>query len=95
MTRSLAGRSIAFVGLACGLVALGLTLVPLSGGNAVSYTDHGAVSFFLIAALAYASLLPAEVGKDTSGAGAGMVAFGFFLYTPAVFAFNQVDQLGA
>jgi len=95
MTRSLVGRGIAFVGLVAGLVALGLTLVPLGGGNVVGYADRGAVSFFLIATLAYASLLPAEVGRDTSGTAAGMIALGFFLYTPAVFGFNQLDQLGA
>lgn len=95
MSRALAGRGIAFVGVVCGLLALGLTLVGLGGGNIAAYADHGAVSAFLIVTLAYASYLPAEVGKDTSGAVVGVVAFGFFLFTPAVYAFNQLDQLGA
>lgn len=83
------------VGVVTGLVALGLTLVPLGGGSVAAYADHGAVAAFLIVTLSYASYLPAEVGKDTSATAAGVVAFGFFLYWPAVYAFGGLDQLGA
>ena len=83
------------VGVVTGLVALGLTLVPLGGGAVAGYADHGAVAAFLIVTLSYASYLPAEVGKDTPATVAGVVAFGFFLYWPAVYAFNGLDQLGA
>jgi hypothetical protein len=77
-----------------GLVAIGLNLVG-SGGAAGHYADHGAVIAFVVALLAYASYLPAEVGRDTPATVAGTVAFGFFLYVPASLAFDQLGSVGA
>jgi hypothetical protein len=94
MSQTLAGRAIALVGIVTGLLAIGLNLVG-SGGGAAHYADHGAVIAFVIALLAYASYLPAEVGLDTPATVAGTVAFGFFLYVPASLGFNQLGSVGA
>ena len=94
MSRTLAGRAIAMAGIVAGLLAIGLNLVG-SGGGAAHYADHGAVIAFVIALLAYASYLPAEVGLDTPATVAGTVAFGFFLYVPASLAFDRLGSVGA
>jgi hypothetical protein len=94
MSRTLAGRATAMAGIVAGLVAIGLNLVG-SGGGAAHYADHGAVIAFVVALLAYASYLPAEVGLDTPATVAGTVAFGFFLYVPASLAFNRLGSVGA
>jgi len=94
VSRTLAGRGVAAVGIAAGLVALGLTLVRF-GGTSAHYADRGAAFAFLLVALSFASYLPAEVGRDTPAAVAGTVAFGFYLFSPAAVAFNQLNLLGA
>jgi hypothetical protein len=94
MSRMLAGRAIAMLGIITGLLAVGLNVVG-SGGAAVHYADHGAVIAFLVALLAFASYLPAEVGRDTPATIAGTVAFGFFLYVPASLAFDRLGSVGA
>jgi len=93
MTAGLAGRGIAMVGIITGLLAVGLVLI--SAGNAsASYLDHGVVVIFVIALLAMASYLPAEVGYDTAGAAAGTTVFGFFLFIPAGLAFDRLGSAG-
>ncbi|HEX4036136.1 MAG TPA: hypothetical protein VHX66_16970 [Solirubrobacteraceae bacterium] len=93
MTKDLAGRGISMVGIICGLLAVGLVLFS-TGSATARYLDHGVVVAFVIALLAGASYLPAEVGFDTLGAALGTVAFGFYLYVPAIFAFSHLGTPG-
>lgn len=93
MTSALAGRAVAAVGIVCGLVAIGLVLVSGAGGE-LRYTDHGFDIAFVIGLLAYASYLPAEVGRDTAGGLAGTAVFGFYLFVPAALAFDRLGNLG-
>ena len=94
MTKDLAGRGVSMVGIICGLLAVGLVLFS-TGGVTARYLDHGVVVAFVIALLAGSSYLPAEVGFDTLGAALGTVAFGFYLYVPAIFAFDHLGTPGA
>ena len=94
MSASLGGRALAAVGVIAGLLAVALDLLS-SGASTARYLDHGAVAAFLIALLSFASYLPAEVGFDTAAAAAGSAAFGFYLFVPGLFAFNQLGALGA
>ena len=94
MTTSLIGRIVAAVGIVCGLLAVGLVLA-FGGAGALHYSDHGFNVAFVVALLAYASLLPAEVGQDTAGGLAGTVVFGFYLFVPAALAFDHLGDLGA
>ena len=94
MSASLAGRALAGVGVVMGLLAVALDLVS-SGGSTARYLDHGAVAAFIIVLLSVASYLPAEVGLDSLAAAAGSAAFGFYLFVPALFAFNELRALGA
>jgi hypothetical protein len=89
MTKDLAGRGVSMVGIICGLLAVGLVLFS-TGEVTARYLDHGVVVAFVIALLAGASYLPAEVGFDMFGAALGTVAFGFYLYVPAIFAFDHL-----
>ena len=93
MTKDLAGRGISMVGIICGLLAVGLVLFA-TGGVTARYLDHGVVVAFVIALLAGSSYLPAEVGFDTLGAALGTIAFGFYLYVPAIFAFDRLGTPG-
>ena len=94
MTAGLAARAVAMVGVILGLLAVGLDLIS-AGGATSHYLDHGVVAIFTIALLSMASYLPAEVGFDTAGAAAGTAVFGFYLYVPAIFAFNHLGTPGA
>jgi hypothetical protein len=94
MTKGLAGRAIAMIGIILGLLAVGLDVVSAHGATS-RYLDHGVVVAFLISTLAMASYLPAEVGHDSAGAAAGTAAFGFYLYIPAGFAFDHLGTPGA
>ena len=95
MTSALVGRMVAFVGIVCGLVAIGLVLVSGGGVGALHYADHGLDIAIVVGLLAYASYLPAEVGQDTAGALAGTVVFGFYLFVPAALAFDHLGSMGA
>jgi hypothetical protein len=90
----LAGRAIAFVGIVVGLVAIGLPLVT-AGGISSRYVDDGTVFAFLVITLAYASYFPAEIGRDMAAAAVGSTAFGFYLFFPAILAFDRLGNLGA
>jgi hypothetical protein len=57
--------------------------------------DDGTVAAFLIVLLALSSWFPADVGTARLGASLGAAAFGFFLYFPAVFAFDRLGSLEA
>lgn len=94
MTSALVGRVVAAVGIVCGLMAIGLSLVSGAGGT-LHYADHGFDIAFVVGLLAYASYLPAEVGQDTAGGLAGTAVFGFYLFVPAALAFDQLGSLGA
>jgi hypothetical protein len=94
MTVGLAGRAVAMLGIILGLLAVGLNLVS-AGGATSHYFDNGVVAVFAIALLSMASYLPAEVGFDTAGAAAGTAVFGFYLYVPAIFAFNHLGTPAA
>lgn len=94
MTVGLAGRAVAMIGIILGLLAVGLDLIS-AGGATSHYFDQGVVAVFTIALLSMASYLPAEVGFDTAGAAAGTAVFGFYLYVPAIFAFNHLGTPGA
>ncbi|HXR14388.1 MAG TPA: hypothetical protein VN740_06975 [Solirubrobacteraceae bacterium] len=94
MSVGLAGRAVAMLGIILGLLAVGLNLVSAHGATS-HYFDHGVVAVFTIALLSMASYLPAEVGFDTAGAAAGTAVFGFYLYVPAIFAFNHLGTPGA
>jgi hypothetical protein len=94
MSGALAGRALAAVGIVAGLLAVALDLIS-GGGTTSRYLDQGAVAAFLVVLLSFASYLPAEVGLDTAAAAAGTAAFGFYLFVPGLFAFNQLGSLGA
>ena len=94
MTAGLAGRAVAMIGIILGMLAVGLNLIS-AGGATSHYFDQGVVAVFTIALLSMASYLPAEVGFDTAGAAAGTAVFGFYLYVPALFAFNHLGTPGA
>ena len=90
MTLGLAGRATAGIGIVCGLLAIGL---DLGGGG--RYVDDGTAAAFLLICLALASHFPAEIGSDVRGAALGAAAFGFFLFAPAVLAFDNLGHMGA
>jgi hypothetical protein len=78
------------VGLVCGLLAVSLQFVPVA-----RYSDDGTAAAFLIVLLALSSWFPAEVGSAPFGASLGAAAFGFFLFVPAAFAFDELGSLDA
>jgi hypothetical protein len=84
------GRGLVIVGIVAGLLAVSL---PFADG--ARYVDDGTAAAFLIVLLASTSLLPAEAGRDLVAAAAGSAAFGFFLFIPAVFAFDNLGRLEA
>jgi hypothetical protein len=88
------GRSIALVGLTCGLLAVSLPFVSGEGGSS-RYVQDGTVAAFLLIVLSLSSWLPAEVGSASLGAAFGAAAFGFFLFAPAEFAFDHLGYLDA
>jgi hypothetical protein len=90
VTRVLLGRALAIAGIVCGLLAVGLSLFS-SGGR---YVEDGSVAAFLIVLLSLASWLPAEIGRDLLAAAAGAAAFGYYLFLPAVYAFDRLGSLG-
>jgi hypothetical protein len=91
----LAGRAIAAVGIVAGFLAIGLTVVSFPGGFSARHVDDGTATAFLLILLALSSHFPAEIGSDLRGAALGAAAFGFFLFIPARFAFDQLDVLDA
>lgn len=91
MSLGLAGRATAAVGIVTGLLAIGLELVS-GGGN---YVEDGTAVAFLVITLSLASHFPAEIGSDLRGAAFGAAAFGYFLFVPATFAFDDLGSLGA
>jgi len=86
----LAGRASAGVGIVCGLLAIALHL-----GESGRYVEDGTAAAFLFITLSLASHFPAEIGSDVRGAALGSAAFGFFLFAPAVLAFDNLGHLGA
>lgn len=84
------GRVIVLAGIVTGLLAVSL---PYADG--ARYVDDGTTAAFLIVLLALTSWMPAEVGRDAIGAVAGSVAFGFFLFLPAIAAFDDLGRLDA
>jgi hypothetical protein len=94
MSASVLGRAVILVGMVCGLLAVSLPAVSGATGS-FRYVNDGTVAAFLIVLLALSSWFPAEVGSATRGAALGATAFGFFLYLPAVFAFDNLGSLGA
>ena len=90
MSTAFLGRGLVIVGIVAGLLAVSL---PVTDG--ARYVDDGTTAAFLIVLLAFTSLLPAEAGRDLVAAAAGSAAFGFFLFIPAVFAFDDLGRLDA
>lgn len=95
MSVALLGRAIAVVGIVCGLLAIGLPQFSGEGFLTLRYVDDGTAVAFLLVLLSFASWFPAEVWRDRYGAAAGAAAFGFFLFVPAVFAFDSLGTLDA
>jgi hypothetical protein len=91
----LAGRAIAGVGVVAGLLGIALTIVSFPGGFSARHVQDGTAAAFLLITLAFASHFPAEIGRDAQGAALGAAAFGFYLFVPARFAFDQLDVLDA
>jgi hypothetical protein len=89
----LAGRAIAGLGIVAGFLGIGLTLVSFAGGFSARHVQDGTAAAFLLVTLALASHFPAEIGRDAQGAALGAAAFGFYLFIPARFAFDQLDVL--
>jgi hypothetical protein len=92
----LVGRAFSFVGIICGLLAVGLPALTLSIGGvgfSVRYVDDGTAAAFLFVLLALASHFPAEIGRDVEAAALGTAAFGFLLFVPATFAFDDLGYL--
>jgi hypothetical protein len=92
MYTSLVGRGAILIGLICGLLAISLPFVS-SGGS--RYVDDGTTAAFLIVLLSLSSWFPAEVGTARLCVTLGGAAFGFFLFVPALFAFDELGSLGA
>jgi hypothetical protein len=90
VTRVVLGRALVISGIVAGLLAVG---IPFAGGS--RYVDDGTTAAFLIVLLSLTSWLPAEIGRDRLSAVAGAAAFGFFLFVPAVFAFDSFGQMEA
>ncbi len=90
MAAGFLGRGLVLAGIVAGLLAVGLPFVDGS-----RYADDGTVAAFLIVLLSFTSLLPAEVGRDLPAACAGSAAFGFFLFAPALYAFDSLGRLEA
>ena len=90
MSKGLLGRAIAIAGIVSGLLAIGL---PFASG--ARYVDDGTTLAFLLVLLSFASWLPAEIGRDVLGAATGAAAFGFFLFFPALTAFDHLGDLEA
>jgi hypothetical protein len=80
------------VGLTCGLLAVSL---PFVSEGSSRYVDDGTAAAFLIVLLSLSSWFPAEVGTARLGIALGAAAFGFFLFVPAVFAFDELGSLGS
>jgi hypothetical protein len=93
MTASILGRAVVLVGLVCGLLAVSLPVLSGAGGNS-RYVDDGTTAAYLIVLLALSSWFPAEVGTPRLCAALGGAAFGFFLFIPALLAFDQLGLLG-
>jgi hypothetical protein len=93
MTASVLGRAVVLVGLVCGLLAVSLPV--LSGAEGSSrYVDDGTAAAYLIVLLSLSSWFPAEVGTARLCAALGGAAFGFFLFIPALLAFDRFGLLG-
>jgi hypothetical protein len=92
---SLAGRASAGVGIVCGLLGVALTFVSFSNGFSARHVADGTAFAFLAITLALASHFPAEIGSDLRGAALGTAAFGFYLFVPARFAFDNLGVLDA
>jgi hypothetical protein len=84
------GRGLVLAGIVAGLLAVSL---PFAGE--ARYVDDGTTAAFLITLLALTSLLPADMGRDLLAACAGSAAFGFFLFVPAIYAFDSLGRLEA
>jgi hypothetical protein len=91
MWTSLVGRGAILVGLICGLLAVSLPFVSQGSSR---YADDGTAAAFLIVLLALTSWFPAEVGTARLCIVLGGAAFGFFLFLPAIFAFDALGSLG-
>jgi hypothetical protein len=92
MSTSVIGRAAVLVGLICGLLAVGLPFVSGEGGSA-RYVDDGTTAAFLIVLLALSSWFPADVGTARLCAALGGAAYGFFLFLPALLAFDHLGSL--
>lgn len=92
MWSSSVGRGAILIGLICGLLAVSLPFVSEGGSR---YADDGTAAAFLIVLLALSSWFPAEVGTARLCIVLGGAAFGFFLFLPAIFAFDRLGSLGS
>jgi hypothetical protein len=93
MTASVLGRAVVLVGLVCGLLAVSLPVLSGAGGSS-RYVDDGTAAAYLIVLLSLSSWFPAEVGTARLCAALGGAAFGFFLFVPALLAFDRLGLLG-
>ena len=93
MTASVLGRAVVLVGLVCGLLAVSLPVLSGAGGSS-RYVDDGTAAAYLIVLLSLSSWFPAEVGTARLCAALGGAAFGFFLFIPALLAFDRLGLLG-
>jgi hypothetical protein len=92
-------RALAAVGVGAGVVAIWADVVSPQRLSAFSYSDDGTVLAFLIVTLGLAAglLLAGQAGFrafDAVAAAAGGAAFGFYLFVPAVLAFERLGDLG-
>ena len=80
------------MGLICGLLAVSL---PFVSDGSSRYVDDGTTAAFLIVLLSLSSWFPAEVGTARLCVALGGAAFGFFLFVPVVFSFDELGSLGS
>jgi hypothetical protein len=86
------GRGAVIVGLTCGLLAVSL---PFVSDGSSRYVDDGTTAAFLIVLLSLSSWFPAAVGTARLCVVLGGAAFGFFLFVPVVFSFDELGSLGS
>jgi len=99
VANALAGRTIAAVGVVLGIVAI-FTKTLSFADDSVKYSDDGTIMAYLLIVLVLAALLlvaayRGRTGLDLAVAAAGGAAFGFFLFIPAIYAFENLDFLAA
>ncbi len=96
LNRGTLGEAAAVVGVVLGFVALWTALLDGAPGK---YSKDGTITVAMIVLLGLAGccLAASLLGTaklDLAAAATGAVAFGFFLFVPAVAAFKNFDKLG-